>query len=587
MKQRSEYCGKLGINSIGKQVNLYGWVNSYRNHGGLIFIDLRDIEGLIQIVIEPNNKKAFKTATELRNEYVISVTGLVRQRPKGTVNYNIRTGNIEVVVLIINILNTAKNLPISISDKIDCSEELRLKYRYLDLRRPKLQKHFILRSYIAKIVRDFLSEENFLEIETPILTKSTPEGARDFLVPSRIYNGQFFALPQSPQLFKQILMVAGFDKYYQIVKCFRDEDLRADRQLEFTQIDLEMSFIDERHIMNIIEKMICRIFKTVLNINIDIPFKQITYEYAMLKYGSDKPDLRFKMEIYDFSNEFKYSKFVTFKSTILQGGIVRGLCIPNGCNLANSAINNMIKFVNKYGAKGLSWLKITSTGATSHIVKYLTKQEINNLVVKCNAKIGDLLIFIADKDESIVIKSLGALRVSIANELKLINPNKFNFTWIIDFPLMQWSQDEHKWQSFHHPFTSPKNDMELFSIQDINIKKIKSKAYDIILNGIELGGGSIRIHKNTIQKKVFDMLQIPHNIAKKKFGFLLEALSYGAPPHGGIALGLDRLCSLIFGTQSIRDVIAFPKTQNAIDLMSNSPSHVTDEQLQTLGIRFR
>jgi aspartyl-tRNA synthetase len=586
IKQRSEYCGKLGMNNIGKQVTIYGWVNSYRNHGGLIFIDLRDIEGIVQIVIEPNNYKAFKIATEVRNEYVISTTGIVRQRPKDTVNCKIKTGNIEVLVSIINILNTSVKLPFSISTEIDCSDEVRLKYRYLDLRRPKIQKYFILRSHIAKLIRDFLHSKQFLEIETPVLTKSTPEGARDFLVPSRIYNGQFFALPQSPQLFKQILMISGFDKYYQIVKCFRDEDLRSDRQLEFTQIDMEMSFVNEINVINIVETMISKIFKTILNINLDLPFKQITYEKAILKYGSDKPDLRFKMDIHDFSNEFKHTKLSMFTSIILQGGIVRGLCIPNGCNFSRSEINKIIEFVKDYNAKGLSWLRITSTGAESNIAKYLTKNEINNIITKCDAKKGDLLIFIADKDEYIVSKSLGALRVSIANKLKLINPYKFSFLWVIDFPLMKWSESENKWQSFHHPFTSPKNDMDLFNLKGSYIKKIKSKAYDIILNGVEIGGGSIRIHKNMIQKRIFEILQISDDIAKKQFGFLLNALSYGAPPHGGIALGFDRLCSLILRTQSIRDVIAFPKTQNAIDLMSNSPSHVTYEQLKTLGIKF-
>jgi aspartyl-tRNA synthetase len=587
MEQRRVYCGQLGINNIGEQVTVYGWVNSYRNHGGLIFIDLRDRDGLVQIVIEPNNYKAFQVAIQLRNEYVISVIGTVRHRPKGTINCNIATGNIEVVVLILNVLNTSAKLPLSIATRTDCSEELRLKYRYLDLRRPKVQKNFILRSNIAKLIRDFLHKEQFLEIETPVLTKSTPEGARDFLVPSRIYNGKFFALPQSPQLFKQILMISGFDKYYQIVRCFRDEDLRADRQLEFTQIDLEMSFVDEIHVMNIIERMLSIIFKTILNIELKLPFKQITYENAMLRYGSDKPDLRFDMEIHDLSNNLKYSKFITFSSIILQGGTVRGLCIPNGCNLSHSEINNIIKFVQDYGAKGLSWLKITNTGAESNIVKYLTKHELDTIITKFKAKNGDLLIFIADKDEIIVSQSLGAVRLYIAKKLKLINPNKFSFIWIVDFPLMKWNKDDNKWQSFHHPFTSPKNDMELFSMGDINIKKIKSKAYDIILNGIELGGGSIRIHKNTIQNKIFDILKISRNIAKNKFGFLLDALSYGAPPHGGIALGFDRLCSLILGTQSIRDVIAFPKTQNAVDLMSNTPSNVTTEQLKTLGIELK
>jgi aspartyl-tRNA synthetase len=578
--RRSSYCGDVRTSDVGKEVILCGWVHSRRDHGGIIFIDLRDREGILQVVFQSKNKKTFKMAESLRVEYVISVKGLVRNRVEGTLNPNISTGAIELVVLELDILNTSIKLPFEISNYIETSEELRLKYRYLDMRRPSLQKNFIMRHKILKEIRNFLSEEGFLEIETPFLTKSTPEGARDFLVPSRLHPGNFFALPQSPQLFKQILMVAGFDKYYQVARCFRDEDLRADRQLEFTQVDLEMSFVEENDVMNIVERMLLRVFKIALGVDLKTPFKRISYGNAMLRYGSDKPDTRFGMEIVDFSCELKNSDFSKFSLAISKGGVVRGFSVPKGADFSRVQLEIFIKFVEKYGAEGLAWMKITDVGAESNIVKYFREEDLRKISFKLNAKAGDLVVFIAG-EEKIVAKCLGALRIKIGKKLGFIDENKFNFLWVVDFPLIKWSDDEKKWEAFHHPFTSPKS---MSSINKENVNMAKSKAYDIVLNGMELGSGSIRIHRSDVQKKIFDILGISNECAKEKFGFLFDALMYGAPPHGGVALGLDRLCALIVGEKSIREVIAFPKIQRAIDLLSNAPSLASDEQLKELNI---
>jgi aspartyl-tRNA synthetase len=580
--KRSDYCGNIRESSIGKEIAVCGWVHSRRDHGGVIFIDLRDREGVLQIIFYPENKKIFEAAEKLRSEYVITVKGLVRNRPVGTLNPNMPTGNVELVVAELKILNTSPGLPFEISDYIDTSEELRLKYRYLDLRRPNFQKNFVMRHKISKEIRNFLDEEGFLEIETPFLTKSTPEGARDFLVPSRLHHGNFFALPQSPQLFKQILMSAGFDKYYQIARCFRDEDLRADRQPEFTQVDIEMSFIDEEDIMGIIERMLAKVFKTALNLDIKIPFEKMSYSEAMLRFGSDKPDTRFEMEIKDFSQELKNSKFSVFSSAILKGGIVRGLCIPKGASFSRSEIDELTKFVGECGTKGLAWMKITDAGANSNIVKYFKEDEIKTFISKFNAKPGDLIVFLADEEKT-VAQGLGALRLKIGRESGLINKGKLNFLWVVDFPLMEWDKEEQRWQSLHHPFTLPK---DADSLTKENAGRAKAKAYDVVLNGIELGGGSIRIHRSDIQKKIFNILDISDESAEKKFGFLLEALTYGAPPHGGVALGFDRLCALIAGEDSIREVIAFPKTQKAIDPLSNAPAAVSSKQLKELGVRI-
>jgi aspartyl-tRNA synthetase len=581
--KRSSYCGDVREDSIGKDIVVCGWVHSRRDHGGVIFIDLRDREGLLQIVFQPENKEIFKIAEGLRSEYVVFVKGLVRKRPEGTLNPNMPTGSIELVVSKIEILNTCPGLPFEISDYRETSEELRLKYRYLDLRRPNFQKNFIMRHKVANEIRNFLNDESFLEIETPFLTKSTPEGARDFLVPSRLHHGSFFALPQSPQLFKQILMVSGFDKYYQIARCFRDEDLRVDRQPEFTQIDLEMSFVEENDVMDVIERMLSRVFKNVLNIEIKIPFERMSYAGAMLRYGSDKPDTRFEIEIKDFSTELKECVFSVFSSVISKGGIVRGLCIPKGASFPRSEIDGFTNFVGEYGAKGLAWMKITESGAESNIVKYFKDEEIKIIISKLGAKSGDLIVFLADEEERIVAQGLGALRLKIGKKLGLIDKSKFNFLWVVDFPLMGWDKEEQKWQALHHPFTSPQ---DLVPLNKENAGTAKAKAYDVILNGIERGGGSIRIHRSDVQKKIFDILNISGESAKEKFGFLLDALTYGAPPHGGLALGFDRICALMAGEDSIREVIAFPKTQKALDPLSNAPAPVSEKQLNELGVRM-
>ncbi|MDR1244003.1 MAG: aspartate--tRNA ligase [Endomicrobium sp.] len=579
--KRSIYCGQVTESSMGQEIVVCGWVHSRRDHGSVIFIDLRDREGILQIVFQPENASMFKIAENLRSEYVICIKGNVRKRPEGTLNPNMFTGNIELVVSEIEVLNTSAVLPFEVSDTIDTSEELRLKYRYLDLRRMSFQKNFIMRHKLASQVRNFLNEEGFLDIETPFLTKSTPEGARDFLVPSRIYHGTFFALPQSPQIFKQILMISGFDKYYQLARCFRDEDLRADRQLEFTQIDLEMSFVDEEDVMSLVERMLARVCMSVLGIEIKTPFEKMSYQDAVLRYGSDKPDTRFDMEIKDFSQELKNCGFSVFASSINKGGIVRGLCVPKGANFSRSEIDALTKFVGEYGAKGLAWMKVTSSGAESNIVKYFKDEEIKAIISKLNANVGDLIVFLAD-EEKVVTQGLGALRLKLGKELGLIDKNKFNFLWVVDFPLMEWNKEEQRWQALHHPFTAPKNPDV---IDKENAGSQKAKAYDIILNGVEVGGGSIRINKSSVQKKIFDILNISDECAKEKFGFLLEALAYGAPPHGGIAMGFDRMCALFAGEDSIREVIAFPKTQKTLDPLSNAPSTVSDKQLKELGLK--
>ncbi|AKL97983.1 aspartate--tRNA ligase [Endomicrobium proavitum] len=579
--KRSGYCGDFREASIGKELSVFGWVHSRRDHGGVIFIDLRDRSGILQIVFQPENKETFCAAEHIRSEYVLSVTGVLRQRPEGTINPNMPTGKVELVVSKLEILNASPALPFEISDYVETSEELRLKYRYLDLRRPAFQKNFIMRHNVSKEIRNYLNDEGFLEIETPFLGKSTPEGARDFLVPARLHHGSFYALPQSPQIFKQILMVAGFDKYYQIARCFRDEDLRADRQLEFTQVDLEMSFVEEEDVMGVIEGLLKRVFKTAVNADIKTPFERMSYADAMLRFGSDKPDTRFEMEIKDFSAELKNSGFSVFANVLAKGGIVRGLSIPKGASFSRSEIDALTKFVGEYGARGLAWMKITDAGAESNIVKYFKEEEIQTIISKLGAKSGDLVVFLAD-EEKVVAQGLGALRLKMGKELGLIDKNKFNFLWVVDFPMFEWDKEERRWQALHHPFTSPKDGEAL--TQD-NAKNAKAKAYDVVLNGVELGGGSIRIHRSEVQKQVFDLLNITDDAAKEKFGFLLDALTYGAPPHGGVALGFDRLCALLAGEESIREVIAFPKTQKAVDPMSNAPAAVSEKQLKELGVR--
>ncbi|MBR4631955.1 MAG: aspartate--tRNA ligase [Elusimicrobia bacterium] len=582
--KRSCYCGKVDESFIGKEIVVSGWVHSRRDHGGVIFIDLRDREGLVQIVFQPEKKEIFAQAEHLRSEYVLSVKGLVRNRPEGTVNPNMFTGKVEIVVNELEIINTSPVLPLEVDDYKETSEEIRLKYRYLDLRRPSFQKNFILRHKISQTIREYLNKEGFLEIETPFLTKSTPEGARDFLVPARLAHGCFYALPQSPQIFKQILMVAGFDKYYQIARCFRDEDLRADRQLEFTQVDMEMSFIDEQDIMTIVEQMLAKIFKDVLGKEIQTPFLRMPYDEAMLRFGSDKPDTRFAMEIKDFTKELANCGFGVFKNVIAKGNVVRGLCITGGAKFSRSEIDGLTKFVGEFGAKGLAWMKITANGAESNIVKFFTKEEIDTIINKLEAKDGDLVVFLADEVE-IVAQGLGALRLKMGKQLGLIDKNKFNFLWVVDFPLFAWDKEERRWVANHHPFTAVK-DEDVDKLTQEKAGQAKARAYDVILNGVELGGGSIRIHKSDMQSKVFNLLNITEEAAKEKFGFLLDALTYGAPPHGGLAIGFDRLCALLIGEESIREVIAFPKTQKAVCPLSNAPAEVAEKQLRELGIKI-
>ena len=582
--KRSCYCGKVDESFIGKEIIVSGWVHSRRDHGGVIFIDLRDREGLVQIVFQPEKKEIFAQAEHLRSEYVLSVKGLVRNRPEGTVNPNMFTGKVEIVVNELEIINTSPVLPLEVDDYKETSEEIRLKYRYLDLRRPSFQKNFILRHKISQTIREYLNKEGFLEIETPFLTKSTPEGARDFLVPARLAHGCFYALPQSPQIFKQILMVAGFDKYYQIARCFRDEDLRADRQLEFTQVDMEMSFIDEQDIMTIVEQMLAKIFKDVLGKEIQTPFLRMPYDEAMLRFGSDKPDTRFAMEIKDFTTELANCGFGVFKNVIAKGNVVRGLCITGGAKFSRSEIDGLTKFVGEFGAKGLAWMKITANGAESNIVKFFTKEEIDTIINKLEAKDGDLVVFLADEVD-IVAQGLGALRLKMGKQLGLIDKNKFNFLWVVDFPLFAWDKEEKRWVANHHPFTAVK-DEDVDKLTQEKAGQAKARAYDVILNGVELGGGSIRIHKSDMQSKVFNLLNITEESAKEKFGFLLDALTYGAPPHGGLAIGFDRLCALLIGEESIREVIAFPKTQKAICPLSNAPAEVAEKQLRELGIKI-
>ncbi len=583
--KREVYCGKVDESFIGKNIVVSGWVHSRRDHGGVIFIDLRDREGIVQIVFQPEKKEIFAQAEHLRSEYVLSVKGLVRNRPEGTVNPNMFTGKVEIVVEELEVINSCPVLPLEVDDYKETSEEIRLKYRYLDLRRPSFQKNFILRHKISQTIREYLNREGFLEIETPFLTKSTPEGARDFLVPARLAHGSFYALPQSPQIFKQILMVAGFDKYYQIARCFRDEDLRADRQLEFTQVDMEMSFIDEQDIMTIVENMLAAIFKNALNIEIKTPFLRMPYDEAMLRFGSDKPDTRFAMEIKDFTKELANCGFGVFKNVIAKGNVVRGLCITGGAKFSRSEIDGLTKFVGEFGAKGLAWMKITANGAESNIVKFFTKEEIDTIINKLEAKDGDLVVFLADEVD-IVAQGLGALRLKMGKQLGMIDKNKFNFLWVVDFPLFAWDKEERRWVANHHPFTAVKEE-DVDKLTQEKAGEAKARAYDVILNGVELGGGSIRIHKSDMQAKVFNLLNITEESAKEKFGFLLDALTYGAPPHGGLAIGFDRLCALVLGEESIREVIAFPKTQKAICPLSNAPSPVSEKQLRELGIKLK
>ena len=582
-KKRSHYCGEISARDEGTEVVLFGWVQRRRDLGGLIFVDLRDREGVVQIVFDPDSDEALHAeARKIRGEYVLAVAGKVRRRPTGMENTQMLTGEVEVIVSAFEILNEAKTLPFTLDDE-DVSENLRLKYRYLDLRRPAIQKNLILRSRLAIATRQYFNENGFIEVETPFLGKSTPEGARDYLVPSRITKGAFYALPQSPQIFKQLLMVSGFDRYFQIVKCFRDEDLRADRQPEFTQIDVEMSFITEDDIMKMMEGLMKAIFKTCLNIDLPLPFPRLKYADAMARYGKDNPDIRFGMEIVDLTEIVGNSDFRLFSEAAGTGGAVKAIRAAGAAALSRKELDGLKEFAAVYGAKGLVWAKVNASDWTSPAFKFLTHQEVEAIGRAMNASEGDVLIFVADT-QKIVNDALGNLRLHLARKLNLIDTNALAFTWITEFPLMEYSETEKRFVSTHHPFTSPFIEDLPFLTTDPS--KVRARAYDLVLNGSEIGGGSIRIHRKDIQAQVFSALGLGDEEARSKFGFLLDALEYGAPPHGGLAFGLDRLTMIMTGADSIRDVIAFPKTQKAACLMSDAPSEVSAEQLAELSLKI-
>jgi aspartyl-tRNA synthetase len=582
--KKSHYCGHVSTNDIGKELCLMGWVQRRRDHGGLIFIDLRDREGTVQLALDPDrDPEAHAKADRVRNEYVLAVKGKVSPRPPGTINPKMKTGEVEVEVSELRILNNAKTPPFVIEEYADVAENVRLKYRYLDLRRPTLQKNLMLRHRVAKIVRAYLDAHYFIEIETPVLTKSTPEGARDYLVPSRVNPGNFYALPQSPQLFKQLLMVSGFDRYYQIVKCFRDEDLRADRQPEFTQIDCEMSFVSRDDVIELMEGMIAAIFGEALDIKVTLPMPRITYAEAMSRYGVDNPDLRFGLELTDISSLVKTSGFKVFADAVQWGGIVKALNAKGCASFSRKEMDELTEFVKIYGAKGLAYVKVTETGWQSPIAKFFSENERHVLDRALDAEVGDLLFFVADSFQ-VANEALGKLRGHLGHKLGLARKDDYKFVWVTDFPLLEWDGATRRHVAVHHPFTAPMD--EDLPLLESDPTKTRAKAYDLVLNGVEIGGGSIRIHDQTVQSKMFNLLGIGPEEAGEKFGFLLDALEYGAPPHGGIAFGLDRLVMILTGSESIRDVIAFPKTQKATCLLSGAPGVVDEKQCQELSIRL-
>ena len=585
---RTNYCGFINTQYLSQTVTLYGWVHRRRDHGGVIFIDLRDREGLVQVVCDPDNAVTFSSAEKIRNEFVLKIVGKVRHRPEGTVNPHLVSGEVEVLIQSIEILNASLTPPFMMDDE-HLSESVRLEHRYLDLRRPQMQANLRLRYKVAMAVRTFLDQHGFIDIETPMLTKSTPEGARDYLVPSRVNAKHFFALPQSPQLFKQLLMVAGFDRYYQITKCFRDEDLRADRQPEFTQIDIETSFLGEDEIMAMMEEMIRGLFGSVMKIDLPNPFPRLTHAEAMLRYGSDKPDLRVSLELTELTDVMQAVDFKVFREAAQKSdGRVAALCVPGGGGLSRKEIDDYTSFVSIYGAKGLAYIKVNalekgSEGLQSPILKFLPETVVKIILERTCAKNGDLIFFGADKAK-VVNEALGALRAKVGHDRGLSEPG-WKPVWVVDFPMFEWNEDESRWQALHHPFTAPADGHE--DLLESAPGKALSKAYDMVLNGSEIGGGSVRIHRQEIQSKVFRALNIDAEEAQEKFGFLLEALQYGAPPHGGIAFGLDRVVTMMTGAESIRDVIAFPKTQRAQCLLTHAPSAVDEKQLRELHIRLR
>lgn len=585
MKKRTTYCGLVTEEYIGQEIVLQGWVQKRRDLGGLIFIDLRDREGVVQIVFNPNfSKEALEVAERLRPEFVVEVTGKVTARDATVVNNNLKTGKIEVQVFDVTILNKAETPPFPIESVVEVSEDIRLKYRYLDLRREKLAQTFKLRHQVTRAVRNYLDESGFYEVETPVLTKSTPEGARDYLVPSRVHEGEFYALPQSPQIFKQLLMIGGFDKYYQITKCFRDEDLRADRQPEFTQIDVEMSFVDQEDVIAMNEGLIKRVMKEVKNVDVQLPLPRMTYKEAMRDYGIDKPDTRFEMLLVELSDLASRMDFKVFKSAVDNGGAVKAILVKDSADkYSRKDIDKLQDFTSIYGAKGLAWVKVTDEGLNGPIAKFFDEALSNELIETTKAQPNDLVLFVADQLD-IVNAALANLRNKLGKDLNLIDESLFNFLWVTDWPLFEYDAEEGRYFAAHHPFTAPKR--EHLELLNTNKDTVEANAYDIVLNGFELGGGSIRIHDQEVQAKMFEALGFSKQEAEEQFGFLMNAFKYGAPPHGGIALGLDRFVMLLAGATNLRDVIAFPKTASASDLLTEAPSPVDEQQLQELSLQL-